>query len=187
MLEKILTIDEHLTSFISNIFPHNSFFDSIFSFLSLEANYVVIWGAIILIVLVIDRRNAPRNIRFLAWMLLSLMSTSILVENILKPTFGRYRPHVAQRLPAITCTRGFSFPSGHSAGAFAGAAMLAQYDQKRKKHYYGLAALIALSRIYLLCHYLLDVTVGAVVGYVVSNLILRIKAYSNNLLTTKKT
>jgi undecaprenyl-diphosphatase len=58
----------------------------------------------------------------------------------------------------------YSFPSGHAAGSFAAAATLAHVWAPGRAVFWGLAALIAFSRIYAGVHYPLDVLGGALLG-----------------------
>ena len=59
-----------------------------------------------------------------------------------------------------------------SATAFAAATVLSFFDKKRRWFYYTVAMLISYSRIYLGCHYFFDVIVGAIIGYIISQLLL---------------
>ena len=58
----------------------------------------------------------------------------------------------------------FSFPSGHALASFAAAAVLARADRRFGIAAFALAALIALSRLYLYVHFPSDVLAGAALG-----------------------
>jgi undecaprenyl-diphosphatase len=162
MSESIVTFDSGISTFIANLFPHNAFFDSFFSFLSLDGLTVIVWGIILLLFIII---NEKRHKEFILYFLLSFITTYFVVNVVIKNVVKRDRPYVAQNLPAAICPVDYSFPSGHASGAFAGAVVFAAYDKKRKWMYYTLAVLISISRVYLLCHYAIDITFGALIGY----------------------
>jgi undecaprenyl-diphosphatase len=102
--------------------------------------------------------------------------------NGLKSVSQRARPFVAHEVtlrvpPATASALGHesSFPSGHAANAFMVAAIFASL-LRRTLYRYGLfflAALVALSRVYLGVHYPSDVLAGAGLGLVVTGLALR--------------
>ena len=89
-------------------------------------------------------------------------------SGVLKQIFDRARPPRA--FPQITTLlplpHDASFPSGHAATSFACAVVLAAFLQSRRSRslLFALAALIALSRVYVGVHYPLDVVVGAALG-----------------------
>ncbi len=99
-------------------------------------------------------------------LLISLILGFTVNDLIIKRIVERVRPFnsVAEILPLVTPPKSFSFPSGHSASAFACAVSL--YYTKRKWFVFGLitAALIAFSRLYVGVHYPTDVLCGALVG-----------------------
>ncbi len=66
-----------------------------------------------------------------------------------------------------------SFPSGHATTAFAAAAAVAVLIPGLRWPAFGLAALVALSRVYLGVHFALDVIAGAVIGTLIGVVIAR--------------
>jgi len=68
-----------------------------------------------------------------------------------------------------------SFPSGHSASAFALAKVMSEKEPDNKKLYYGAATLVGLSRIYQEKHHTSDVFAGALLGHYVARYTLKHK------------
>ena len=89
-----------------------------------------------------------------------------LVVHWLKLAFDRDRPPVADPdLGSVVAIPGNpSFPSGHSATAFAAATAVAILCPRMRPWALGIAAAVALSRVYLRVHFPLDVLVGGAVG-----------------------
>ncbi|MBI4973176.1 phosphatase PAP2 family protein [Candidatus Roizmanbacteria bacterium] len=164
----LLSLDARLTTYLFHIMPRLSFFDVFFSFLSLSGGFAV-WGIVFIFLLILFEER--RNHTFLLYFIAGSSFTFLLVNNILKEVFMRTRP-----LLNNTCPRDFSFPSTHAATAFAAAVMLSYFDKKRAGFYYFVAFLVSFSRIYLGCHYLLDVVFGGLVGYLIVKIILFIKS-----------
>ena len=113
----------------------------------------------------------------------SLFITS-LYTTVLKYAFGRARPHNADTSHDDSHLHfdGFSrkhnsFPSGHTATAFAIATVVAnEYEETPyiKPISYGLATLAGLSRINDQKHWASDVFIGAALGYLTSKTLLRL-------------
>jgi membrane-associated phospholipid phosphatase len=88
----------------------------------------------------------------------------LLVNTVIKHTFDRGRPTLE---PILTLASGFSFPSGHTAGATLLYGFLAVHLARRARDWNARAALVvlallviglvAMSRVYLAVHYLTDV------------------------------
>ncbi len=171
MLNALLQFDQLFSLALTRIIPHNILFDSIFAFLSLKGNSIITWAIIILLLIVFEEQ---KDKRFIGYFFASFIITSFITNDILKNIFERPRPifHIASSF--ISCPSDFSFPSGHAAGAFSAAVILAHFDAKRKWIYYTIATLVAYSRIYLGCHYFLDVVGGALFGSLISILVLQI-------------
>jgi undecaprenyl-diphosphatase len=108
------------------------------------------------------RRRAP--LAFLAAIGATVVA-SLLVGS-LKDLFDRARPPEADpglgSLVAIPTNP--SFPSGHAATAFAAATAIAILSPRVRPYALGIAAAVALSRVYLRVHFPLDVAAGAALG-----------------------
>ncbi len=91
---------------------------------------------------------------------------SALVNGAIKSAFRRHRPvwEVDRPRPhRVRTPVSSSFPSGHSSAAFTAAGILGEDDPLRPL-YYGIAALVASSRVYVKMHHASDVVVGAALG-----------------------
>lgn len=170
MFQFIQTLDHSITHFIIYTFPHHQFFNIFFSILSLQGLMVVVWFIALLFWISWEEY---RHHKFILYFLLSFGITTFFVEIIFKNIVQRLRPWVVWNLMQGGCPATYSFPSGHAAGAFSGAVIFAHFDQKRKYWYYLLATLISFSRIYLYCHFTLDVIAGALFGYSVGWILLQ--------------
>jgi len=105
-------------------------------------------------------------------MLISLLFDYLIINVTLKDLIARPRPFVVNEAitPLITDVSPYrSFPSGHSGGSFA--AMFALYKWVPKKVGIPaliLAALVALSRLYVGVHYPTDIIAGCIIGFMCS-------------------
>ncbi|MCL4363614.1 phosphatase PAP2 family protein [Patescibacteria group bacterium] len=180
----LLRFDILASAFFKIIVPQNNFFNLVFSFFSLRGNSIFIWILVIAIVVFLEEKKYPgissRDKKFIVVFLVSFILTAFLAEIVLKNIFRRPRPFYVTSYsqfkvqPFLTsgCPKDFSFPSGHASSAFAAATVLAYFDKKRRWFYYLVAVIISYSRIYLGCHYFLDVLGGAILGYLISKSIL---------------
>jgi undecaprenyl-diphosphatase len=108
------------------------------------------------------RRRAP--LAFLAAGAAVLAASAVVAP--LKDAFGRDRPpEVDPGLGSlVSLPDNPSFPSGHAATAFAAATAIAILSPRMRPFALGLAAAVALSRVYLRVHFPLDVVAGAAIG-----------------------
>lgn len=89
---------------------------------------------------------------------------TVLVNVVIKSLFRRSRPpwDVDRPLP-LRRPRTSSFPSGHATSAFTSAVLLSEGDDLWPI-YYGLAVVVAASRVYVRIHHTSDVLAGAALG-----------------------
>jgi undecaprenyl-diphosphatase len=101
---------------------------------------------------------------------------SLLVNGGIKSLFRRHRPvwEVDRPRPhRVRAPHSSSFPSGHSSSAFTAAGVLSQGDPLWPV-YYGIAALVASSRVYVKMHHASDVVAGAALGIGLARLARRV-------------
>ena len=144
-------------------------FDNFFLFFTLLGNYAFIWFGLSITV-ALQQKNKAKNIILSTTYAIAF---SFLITTALKLLFHAPRPSYLI-LDTKYCPVDFSFPSGHASTSFAAAFVLAQFDPKRKWLYFILAGFVSYSRLYLSCHHVVDVVVGAILGVIVSAVVLKI-------------
>jgi undecaprenyl-diphosphatase len=106
--------------------------------------------------------------RRLGWLVAVAAVSATLLSQTLKRVCRRPRPSTG--IGGFTALAenpdAFSFPSGHTAAAFAVAIALAGEGQFLGPAQLGLAFCVAMSRVYLGAHYPLDVVAGATLGVI---------------------
>lgn len=142
---------------------HNDTMTAIMAFITSLGNYGFIWLMTAFIFLLI-----PKMRKTGLTMSISLVLVFVIVNVIIKPLIDRVRPfelsnEILQSI-IIALPKDPSFPSGHTAAAFAAAVAAYCCDKKYGTYMLVLAALIALSRLYFAVHFPTDVIAGIVVG-----------------------
>ena len=115
------------------------------------------------------------------WLLVVLLASDFIADGLslaLRQAIGRDRPPLVypEPKPLVHVPHTGAFPSGHSSAAFACATVLAWASPRLRIPAFVLAAAIAWSRVYVGVHWPLDVLGGAVLGVLVSTILLRLAA-----------
>ncbi len=146
-----------------NHLPHTRLLNTLFYGLTMAYKGGAAWYITMLLAGLRHRRDASSILRDVA---IPMVVSSSLVEFPIKSYFRRRRPFITI-IQAIVIGKkpgSWSFPSGHSAAAFAGADLLNQKYPRHSGLRYTAAALVAFSRLYLGDHYPGDVLSGSLAG-----------------------
>ena len=119
--------------------------------------------------------RGKRNVRLAAIILIiTIVFSDQLSSSVIKYWFERTRPcrvlHNVRLL--VGCGSGYSFPSSHAVNNFAAAIVLAFFIPGAKRWFFGFAAIVAFSRIYVGVHFPFDVIGGCVIGLFCGGLVI---------------
>jgi undecaprenyl-diphosphatase len=140
--------------------------NDVFVWLSKIGTYGIVWLVIGLVLAAFWRRALPFALVVLA------VAAADGIASLIKAAVGQNRPTDAGSL--LTIPHSHSFPSGHTAVAFAAATVLTWLAPRAAPAFFALALAIGYSRIYVGVHWPLDVVGGAVVGTATALLLLAI-------------
>ncbi|MEO7909044.1 MAG: phosphatase PAP2 family protein [Roseiflexaceae bacterium] len=146
-----------------NHLPHTPLTNTLMYFVTTIMNGGFGWIVGLTLAALIDRK---RGRQALLQIIPPLWIATMTVEFPIKFYFRRKRPFVdvIQAIAVGKKPGTFSFPSGHSAAAFAGAWLLRRHYPRLTPLWYAIAGLVGFSRIYLGAHYPGDVLSGALAG-----------------------
>jgi undecaprenyl-diphosphatase len=161
VLTSLLTADAALRAWLTTM--HAPWLDVIMSQASLAGQAGFVWFVIALFAVM---ARGGRGAELLWQLALAILLCNVLVDHVLKPGIERARPFDAIADARVVGARPvtYSFPSGHAASAFAGAFVVSLLLPRARGWLWALAALIAISRVYIGVHYPLDIVAGALVG-----------------------
>ena len=163
-IDKILYADNHIL-FISLRKIRKPFMDRIMKFFSFLGNKGGIW-ILTCLLMMLFKSTRLRAFTMSAALIFELTFCNLLI----KPFAARLRPFENDKNLNIIIEKpmDYSFPSGHTAASFAGAAVIIYFFTVMGIIAYIIAFMIAFSRLYLLVHYPTDVFAGAAIGIICS-------------------
>lgn len=161
-MQPLQSLDARLFMAINHM-PHTALSNQLMSTLTDVMNAGFGYVAGLIVAAALDR---PRGHRALHSIVPPLWFTTMAIEFPIKRYFKRERPFIdlVQAISVGKKPGNYSFPSGHSASAFAGAWLLCKYYPELTPLWYTIAVLVGFSRIYLGAHYPGDVVSGAAAG-----------------------
>lgn len=159
--QAVVDLDEAVDAAWGRAFRGRPWADRVFYLASELGDFSLIWLLIAAAEGVKDEEHADDSIRLAVLLLLE----SALVNQGIKRLVRRSRPvHDDPHPHYVRKPQTSSFPSGHASSAMAAAGMLSRRHPKAAPLYYGLAAVVATSRIHVRVHHASDVIAGAVIG-----------------------
>ena len=160
IFQSIQALDFRILDAIQDVF-RCAFLDAFMPVITLLGNAGICW-LILALFLLLWKSKRTCGLSILAGLLFHLL----FINLFLKKVTARLRPfQVNESFPLlITAPTDYSFPSGHTGGAFIAATILLHYDKRLGIPVLILAIMIAFSRLYLYVHYPSDVIAGAIIG-----------------------
>ncbi len=155
---------------------HSPFWDTIMYWATHRFTWIPLYIYLIYYTLVVIRRNAWYKLFFIV---ASVGLSDRITSGLMKPYFMRFRPchdPTIQHLVHVVggCGGQYGFASSHAANSFALAmafTLIAGKETRWKYFLFLWAILVSYSRIYVGVHYPTDLTVGAIVGILVTLII----------------
>jgi len=160
LIDIIQTIDyDILLSIFENM--RGGLSDRVWEFLSILGNHGILWLGLGFVLLCF-RRSRRAGFAVLLSLLFGFLLGNVFIKNLVM----RPRPFVTypELVPLLDPGDQWSFPSAHTLTAFASASALAALHHKASAPAFGIASLIAFSRLYACVHYPTDVIAGAALG-----------------------
>ncbi|MDO4481699.1 MAG: phosphatase PAP2 family protein [Bacillota bacterium] len=159
-MEIIQSMDFAVLDFIRENF-RCAFLDTVMPAVTSLGNGGKFWVLLTVVLLIIPKTRTVGKVSAV-----SLLICFLVTNVTIKPLAARVRPYdinTAVEL-IVKAPSDFSFPSGHTSIAFAGASSIFFCNKKAGIPFLVLAAVIGLSRLYLYVHFPTDVIAGAVIG-----------------------
>lgn len=179
-MEWITTTDIHILFGLHRLAgPH---MDAFITYFTTVINTLWLW-AILAAAGLWKRRSRRVTLTIIVAVILAILVGDVAIKHFVM----RIRPYLvipgAPTLDTLKYPISYSFPSGHSFFFFAGATVLFRSCRRLGIAAYGLACVVAFSRMYLFMHFPSDVLTGAVLGIIIGNIAWQICGYTKKRLS----
>ncbi len=150
-----------------NVHLANPIFDVLMPFVTKKEHWYPIW---LLTIILLMWKGGKKGRWVLLIVLLSVATSDVTVNRILKPLFHRVRPcNVVEGAHLLLGKKSsFSMPSSHATNFFTMATVFSYFYRKYQIIFWFLAALVAYSRIAVGVHYPFDVLAGSLLGILIA-------------------
>jgi hypothetical protein len=162
-------VDGRIDSWWDRLRGHDPVDRTVFG-LTEAANHGVLWAVLGAAQSLPRQDRWKRAGRFAA----ALGAESALVNGPLKALVLRPRPIPRFREWSLRTPRTSSFPSGHSSSAFCAAVLLSDDSDVPKEVWFTLAGAVALSRVHVGIHWMVDTIGGGLFGYAIGKIAVRL-------------
>ncbi len=180
----MLTALQHVDVVVFHFFNQtiaNPVFDVVMPFVTDEHHFVI---PILLVWLGLLIFGGKRGRIAAILLLIATGLSDAVAAQIIKPAVGRLRPcHALETVRLLVhCGGKYGFVSNHAANMFSSMTILAIFYHKYRWYFWGVAGLIAFSRVYVGVHYPGDILGGAIFGLFMAYLWYAILVLVNNYL-----
>ncbi len=172
MLDFLLNIDISLFYLINGTIS-NPVLDKVMPFITNLNNWIIAY-LILILGLIIYGGKQGRIAAIL--IILGIAINDQVCSNLFKDLIDRLRPclTLSDVHLLVNCGPGKSMPSSHAANNFNLAVILSYFFPRFRASFFTIASLVALSRVYVGVHYPSDIIVGAILGYLIAYLLIKI-------------
>ena len=147
---------------------NSPFFDAFFKYITILGTFAFIGPIILLLTFKSVKVAVTASLASLIAMLMTQLGKFVIWPDSPRPKVVFESLNNLHFVDGVRLNSSHSFPSGHTTGAFALLIVIALFSKKQYTKYICLffAILVGYSRIYLSQHFLVDVTVGSLLGTV---------------------